>query len=94
MYLQKIFPPLILHRVFPNYYKIVQLLVKFFMNSNFEFLNSNFCRFFYGKNKVMAVALGKSEETEIKDGLHKLSSNLVGEVGLLFTSKSKEDVDS
>ena len=41
----------------------------------------------------MAVALGKSEETEIRDGLHKISLNLMGEVGLLFTSKSKEDVE-
>ena len=49
-------------------------------------------RFFYGKNKVMAVALGKTQETEIMDNLHKMSSKLVDEVGLLFTNKSKDDV--
>ena len=28
------------------------------------------CRFFYGKNRVMQLALGKSEAEEYKDGLH------------------------
>lgn len=33
-------------------------------------------RFFFGKNKVMMVALGKGQTDEYKDNLHK-----VGEVG-------------
>ncbi|XP_037303753.2 mRNA turnover protein 4 homolog [Pungitius pungitius] len=49
-------------------------------------------RFFFGKNKVMAVALGKRETDEYKDNLHKVSKYLQGEVGLLFTNKTKEEV--
>ncbi|XP_068598555.1 mRNA turnover protein 4 homolog [Brachionichthys hirsutus] len=49
-------------------------------------------RFFFGKNKVMMVALGKGETDEYKDNLHKLSKYLRGEVGVLFTNKTKEEV--
>ena len=40
----------------------------------------------------MAKALGNSENEEILEGLHKLSENLVGDVGLFFTNESKERV--
>ncbi|XP_014785485.1 mRNA turnover protein 4 homolog [Octopus bimaculoides] len=49
-------------------------------------------RFFFGKNKVMALALGKSIETEYRENLHKLSAQLRGQAGLLFTNKTKEEV--
>ncbi|KAF3690024.1 mRNA turnover protein 4 -like protein [Channa argus] len=49
-------------------------------------------RFFFGKNKVMVVALGKGETDEYKDNLHKVSKYLRGEVGVLFTNKTKEEV--
>nr|AFK10538.1 mRNA turnover 4-like protein [Callorhinchus milii] len=49
-------------------------------------------RFFFGKNKVMALALGKGPADEYKEGLHKVSKELSGEVGLLFTSRTKEEV--
>ncbi|GAB1597717.1 mRNA turnover protein 4 homolog [Argonauta hians] len=49
-------------------------------------------RFFLGKNKVMALALGKSPETEYRDNLHKLSAQLKGQAGLLFTNQTKEEV--
>jgi len=49
-------------------------------------------RFFFGKNKVMAHALGKTEETEHRKNLHRLSAHLVGQCGLLFTNKTKEEV--
>lgn len=51
-----------------------------------------FFRFFFGKNKVMALALGRTAEDEFKDDLHKLSKHLRGQTGLLFTNKTKEDV--
>eukprot|EP01136_Pigoraptor_vietnamica_P006957 Opistho-1_new@40558 len=51
-------------------------------------------RFFLGKNKVMAVALGRSEEDEHAPNIHKLSERLVGNVGLLFTNRPREEVDS
>lgn len=49
-------------------------------------------RFFLGKNKVIALALGKTPESEIANGISQLSSELKGEVGLLFTNESKKTV--
>uniref|UniRef100_A0A8D8V7Z6 Ribosome assembly factor mrt4 n=1 Tax=Cacopsylla melanoneura TaxID=428564 RepID=A0A8D8V7Z6_9HEMI len=49
-------------------------------------------RLFFGKNKVMAYALGKSKEDEIQKNIHLVSSALRGQCGLLFTNRSKEDV--
>ncbi|XP_018580713.1 mRNA turnover protein 4 homolog [Scleropages formosus] len=49
-------------------------------------------RFFFGKNKVMMIALGKGPSDEYKDNLHKVNKFLKGEVGLLFTNKTKEEV--
>uniref|UniRef100_A0A4W4FTS0 Ribosome assembly factor mrt4 n=1 Tax=Electrophorus electricus TaxID=8005 RepID=A0A4W4FTS0_ELEEL len=37
-------------------------------------------RFFFGKNKVMMIALGKGPTDEYKDNLHKVSEFLKGEV--------------
>lgn len=49
-------------------------------------------RFFFGKNKVMAIALGHGEEDEYKDDLSKVSHSLIGQTGLLFTNKTKDEV--
>lgn len=46
-------------------------------------------RFFIGKNRVMAKALGTSIETEELAGLAKLSSKITGEVGLLFVREEE-----
>ncbi|XP_048728182.1 mRNA turnover protein 4 homolog [Ostrea edulis] len=51
-------------------------------------------RFYFGKNKVMSLALGRTQEDEYKDNLHKLSNQLRGQTGLLFTNKSKKEVVS
>lgn len=40
----------------------------------------------------MALALGRTQEDEYKDNLHKLSTQLRGQSGLLFTNKSKKEV--
>nr|XP_054527116.1 mRNA turnover protein 4 homolog [Pan troglodytes] len=48
---------------------------------------------FFGKNKVMMVALGQSPPDENKDNLHHVSKRLRGEVGLLFTNSTKEEVN-
>lgn len=47
-------------------------------------------RFFLGKNKVMAKALGKTEEEEYRPGLAGVARLLSGNVGLLFTNKDVE----
>lgn len=49
-------------------------------------------RFIFGKNRVMQLALGKSEDDEISDNIHKLSQRLRGQCGLLFTIRSEEEV--
>lgn len=49
-------------------------------------------RFFFGKNKVMMVALGKGVTDEYKDNLHQVARYLRGEVGVLFTNKTKDEV--
>ncbi|KAL4901652.1 hypothetical protein BDW74DRAFT_159873 [Aspergillus multicolor] len=54
-----------------------------------EFADS---RLFFGKTKVMAVALGHNPETEAADNLHLLTPYLTGAVGLLFTSRDAASV--
>ncbi|KAF5781670.1 putative ribosomal protein L10P [Helianthus annuus] len=48
-------------------------------------------RFFLGSNKVMQVALGRSDSDEIRTGLHKVSKLLRGDAGLCVTNMSKEE---
>ncbi|GMT31755.1 hypothetical protein PFISCL1PPCAC_23052 [Pristionchus fissidentatus] len=62
--------------------KFVQVRQKFKMNS----------RFFFGKNNVMAIALGKSQNDEYANGLHKISQLLKGQCGLMFTHSDKDEV--
>uniref|UniRef100_A0A8P0PJW1 Ribosome assembly factor mrt4 n=1 Tax=Canis lupus familiaris TaxID=9615 RepID=A0A8P0PJW1_CANLF len=50
-------------------------------------------RVFFDKNKVMMVALGRSPADEYKDNLHQVSKKLKGEVGLLFTNRTKEEAN-
>ncbi|KAL7302736.1 hypothetical protein TKK_0004785 [Trichogramma kaykai] len=49
-------------------------------------------RFFFGKNKIVAIAFGKTPESECVDGISKMSSKITGQRGLLFTNESKEKV--
>ena len=50
--------------------------------------------FFMGKNRVMALALGKSEAEEYSDGLHQVASILRNQRGLLFADESEEAVEA
>ncbi|EGR30639.1 hypothetical protein IMG5_127430 [Ichthyophthirius multifiliis] len=52
----------------------------------------NDSKFFLGKNKVMQVILGRDQQNEQKENLHKLSQQIKGDCGLLFTSKSLNEV--
>lgn len=49
-------------------------------------------RFFFGKNKVIALGLGRTPEEEIADNLHQLANCLKGQCGLLFTDETKDTV--
>ena len=50
-------------------------------------------RFFLGKNKVIQVALGKTPEDEHADNTHLLSKYMRGQVALMLTNKSKEELE-
>ncbi|XP_066256489.1 mRNA turnover protein 4 homolog [Euwallacea similis] len=49
-------------------------------------------RFFFGKNKVISIGLGRTEEEEVEEGLHKLSESMKGQCALLFTDSTKQEV--
>ncbi|CAJ0960059.1 unnamed protein product, partial [Mesorhabditis belari] len=49
-------------------------------------------RFFFGKNNVMAVALGRTKEAECQKNLHKMANSLKGQRGLMFTNVPDEKV--
>eukprot|EP00003_Mantamonas_plastica_P022140 TRINITY_DN3711_c0_g2_i1.p1 TRINITY_DN3711_c0_g2~~TRINITY_DN3711_c0_g2_i1.p1 ORF type:complete len:278 (+),score=108.98 TRINITY_DN3711_c0_g2_i1:242-1075(+) len=50
-------------------------------------------RFFFGKNKIMQLALGRDADEEQEEGLHLVSQHIVGECGLLFTNDDPEEVE-
>ncbi|CAL1538472.1 unnamed protein product [Lymnaea stagnalis] len=52
----------------------------------------NHSRFFFGKNKVMQLALGRTEDEEYRENLHKLTQHLQGQTGLLFTNSKEKEV--
>lgn len=54
-------------------------------------------RLFFGKLRILALGLGKTQETEVADGIHKLANvmrnhSMKGQCGLLFTNRSKKQV--
>ncbi|XP_059483826.1 mRNA turnover protein 4 homolog [Neocloeon triangulifer] len=49
-------------------------------------------RFFLGKNKVMAIALGRTAEEESQPNIHHLANTIQGQCGILFTNKKKDEV--
>jgi mRNA turnover protein 4 len=46
----------------------------------------------FGKNKVVAKALGHDVESEVKEGLSGISKKLQGPVGILFTESEPQEV--
>ncbi|XP_077268057.1 ribosomal protein LP0-like [Temnothorax americanus] len=54
-------------------------------------------KLFFGKLRIIALGLGKSKETEIAEGIHKLANAMKnhstsGQCGLLFTNRPKKQV--
>lgn len=47
---------------------------------------------FLGKNKVMALALGKDEASEVGVNVSKIATRLEGQCGLLFTDRMESEV--
>ncbi|CEG38611.1 mrna turnover protein 4 homolog [Plasmopara halstedii] len=60
-----------------------------FKNVRMDFKDS---RFFLGKNKVMKLALGHSKEEEYVQNIYRLSKDINGNTGLLFTNRSHHEV--
>jgi mRNA turnover protein 4 len=79
-----------------EYSSIYLITVDNMRNNKFKELREEWkdSRFFFGKNKVMALALGINSADEMKNNLHKISERLVGKCGLLFTNKSHDEVAS
>ncbi|CAM9350227.1 unnamed protein product [Ectocarpus sp. 13 AM-2016] len=77
---------------YPSVYvfSFVNLRSKLLKEVRLDFMEDS--RFFMGKNKVMILALGKSEQDEYKDNLRQVSKRLKGQVGLLFTRRPAEEV--
>merc|ERR1711935_765030 len=52
-------------------------------------------RFFMGKNKVMAVAFGRSDDDEYQDNMAGLGKLLMksGESGVVYTNRTREEVE-
>ena len=50
-------------------------------------------RIFLGKNKLMQIALGRGPEDEHADNLRQVSKLVTGNVGLLVTSKPRDEVE-
>eukprot|EP00771_Trimastix_marina_P003822 gnl/Trimastix_PCT/529.p2 GENE.gnl/Trimastix_PCT/529~~gnl/Trimastix_PCT/529.p2 ORF type:complete len:218 (+),score=54.59 gnl/Trimastix_PCT/529:71-724(+) len=49
-------------------------------------------KFFLGKNKLMMVALGRTPESEYKDGVSRIAARVHGSAGLLLTDEPREKV--
>ncbi|GLG94953.1 hypothetical protein R5R35_011509 [Gryllus longicercus] len=83
-----------IRRCVENFSNIFVFSVKNMRNAKLKELRSEWrhSRFFFGKNKVMALGLGLTAETEVQDNLHKLAKQLTGQCGLLFTNKERDEV--
>ena len=57
-----------------------------------HFPRSESSYFFFGKNRVMQLALGRTPATEYLPSLSKISPHLVGKMGLMLTNRSPQEV--
>lgn len=57
-----------------------------------RFPRSQSSYFFFGKNRVMQLALGRTPATEYLPSLAKVSPYLVGKMGLMLTNRSPQEV--
>jgi len=83
-----------IRRCVEDYNRIFLFSVQNMRNAKLKDLRTEWrhSRFFFGKNKVMALGLGKTKQTETQDKLHKLAKHLIGQCGLLFTNKESDEV--
>lgn len=79
---------------FDKYDKVFVYSVKNMRNAKLKDVRQEWkdSRFYFGKNKVLAVALGRSIDEDHRDNLHHVSERLQGQCGLLFTNRPTEEV--
>ncbi|KAF2126341.1 mRNA turnover protein 4 [Dothidotthia symphoricarpi CBS 119687] len=77
-----------------NFEHIFVFSVENMRNSYLKQVRAEFAdsRFFFGKTKVMAKALGQTPAEEHLTNLSKLTEHLTGNVGLFFTSRDPKEV--
>ncbi|KAF2851358.1 mRNA turnover protein-like protein 4 [Plenodomus tracheiphilus IPT5] len=77
-----------------NYEHIFVFSVENMRNSYLKEVRQEFAdsRFFFGKTKVMAKALGQTPAEEHLTNLSKLTEYLAGNVGLLFTNRAPSEI--
>nr|CAG4642735.1 EOG090X0BJA [Evadne anonyx] len=77
-----------------KYSNIFLFSVQNMRNNKLKFIRNEWkdSRFFLGKNRVIAVALGKSKLDECRENVHEISKRLKGQCGILFTDKTKQEV--
>lgn len=79
---------------FEKYNKVFVYSVSNMRNSKLKDVRQEWkdSRFYFGKNKVMSVALGRFIDEDHRENLHKVSERLRGQCGLFFTNAPKEKV--
>mmetsp|Transcript_2074 Transcript_2074/g.6137 ORF Transcript_2074/g.6137 Transcript_2074/m.6137 type:complete len:241 (+) Transcript_2074:294-1016(+) len=83
------------HKLLEEYPNVYLFSFQNMRNDKFKELRENVqgnSRFCLGSNKVLKVALGKSETDEHKPNLHLMSERIKGSVGLFFTTMPRDKV--
>ncbi|TKR72944.1 hypothetical protein L596_020324 [Steinernema carpocapsae] len=78
-----------------SYKNVLVFTIENMRSTKFVGVRQNFkqnSRFFFGKNNVMAIALGRKADDEYAEELHKISECLKGQCGLMFTNAEVDDV--
>ena len=77
-----------------NYARIYVFQIENSRNNKLKMVREKWShsKMFIGKNRVLAKALGNSEEEEYNENLHLVARCLKNECGLLCTNQSEEEV--
>jgi len=77
-----------------NYARVFVFTVENMRNNKLKTVRDHWShsKFFIGKNRVIAKALGNSEEEEYSENLHLVGKCLKNECGLLVTNSSEDEV--
>lgn len=68
------------------------LLLLSVRHSNLKTLTLSPRSIFFGRNRIMARAMGTTPASEVQPGLHTLASHLTGQTGLIFSSRTPDEL--